>query len=64
MRLGSQVALEAVGIAALLVAHFAPETELLQALGFDAFAQVFERTFLGFGHLDGFTDGLYLYLDY
>lgn len=39
---GSQVALETVGVAALFLAHLAVEFQLLKAFGLHAFAQIFE----------------------
>ena len=41
MRFRCEMALETVGIVALLFAHLTKELELLQALGFDALPQVF-----------------------
>jgi hypothetical protein len=41
---------EAVGVTTLFLTHFSPETQFLEAFGFDAFANVFEGSFFGFWH--------------
>lgn len=49
---GRQVALEAVGIAALLLAHLTVKLELLQAFGLDAIPKVFRGALFCFRHDD------------